>query len=234
MQTEITVWPLLSLRTGCAKIFGPQGQLSAIHKHAVARPIHLSCAGFESDQQGDPVHHGGVEKAVHHYASEHYAAWQNEIGDRPNVQNLKIGGFGENLSTVGLTETNVAIGDVFKLGTATIQVSQPRQPCWKLNVRFQVKNMALLVQTCGRTGWYYRVLEPGLVSPSDSLSRVDRPHPQWSLTRVQDVLYRDCLNSGELTELATLPALTIRMKQLASRRLAELHVEDWSGRLDGV
>lgn len=234
MQTEITAWPLLSLRTGCAKTFGPLGQLSAIHKQAVARPVHLYCTGFESDQQGDPVHHGGIEKAVHHYASEHYAAWQHEMGGRPNVQNLAIGGFGENLSTLGLTETNVAIGDIFKLGTATIQVSQPRQPCWKLNVRFQVKDMALLVQTSGRSGWYYRVLEPGLVDPSDSLLRVDRPNPHWSLKRVHDVLYRDCLNKGELTELAALPALTVRMKNLASRRLAELQVEDWSRRLDGV
>ena len=140
--------------------FGPRGQPSAIAKQPVASQ-YLDYTGFDSDQQGDPVHHGGPQKAVHHYAFEHYAAWQRELKAIDGVRNLAIGGFGENLSTLGLTEANVAIGDIFTLGDAVIQVSQPRQPCWKLGVRFNLAGMARKVQASGRTGWYYRVLQPG-------------------------------------------------------------------------
>jgi len=226
-------WALLSLRTGSPRPFGPRGQPSAIHKLPVSEAVYLDRTGFASDQQGDPRHHGGPEKAVHHYPAEHYAVWQHDLAGLRRVRNLRIGGFGENISTLGLTEANVSIGDVFRLGEALIQVSQPRQPCWKLNVRFNVKDMALRVQNSGRPGWYCRVLEPGLVSPAEALRRIERPSPQWTLRRVLSVLYRDCLNRDELAELAALPGLTMKMRDLLSRRLSQWSVEDWSARLDG-
>ncbi|MEO6958515.1 MAG: MOSC domain-containing protein, partial [Burkholderiaceae bacterium] len=132
-----------------------------------------------------------------------------------------------------LTETNVAIGDIFTLGQAVIQVSQPRQPCWKLGVRFNVPGMARKVQTSGRTGWYYRVLQPGQVAAADALDRIERPNPDWTLQRVLNVLYCDSLNIDELRQLAVLPGLTQRIQDLATRRLADAAVEDWAPRLDG-
>ena len=225
-------WSLLSLRVGAPKPFGPRAEPSAIAKQPVASQ-YLDYKGFDADQQGDPVHHGGPQKAVHHYAFEHYAVWRRELSGLDGVQNLATGGFGENLSTIGLTEANVAIGDTFALGRAVIQVSQPRQPCWKLSVRFNVRGMARKVQTSGRTGWYYRVLQPGQVAATDTLDRIERSNPDWTLQRVLNVLYCDSLNIDELRQLAALPALTQRIRDLAVRRLANAAVEDWAPRLDG-
>lgn len=225
-------WPLLSLRVGQPQVFGPQGQPSAIDKHSVDQPVYLDYDGFTTDQQGDPRHHGGPEKAVHHYASDHYPFWRQELQQFADARNLTIGGFGENISTLGLTEENICVGDVFRLGGATIQVTQPRQPCWKLAIRFNVKAMALKVQNSGRTGWYYRVLEPGLVSPQDVLQRVRQINPQWPLARVLAVLYHDVMNTDDLAALAQLPGLTDRMRALAAARLSRSKVEDWAPRLD--
>lgn len=117
------------LLVGQTLLLGPNGELSAISKHPAVRPLSLTATGFEGDEQGDPRHHGGPDKAVHHYPGEHYAAWRLKLAER-----FRVGAFGENLGAVGLTETNVGIGGVFRLGTALIQVSQARQPCWKLSL----------------------------------------------------------------------------------------------------
>ncbi len=226
-------WPLLSLRAGVATSFGPSGQPSAIDKQPIDAPVFLDLNGFAADEQGDTLHHGGPEKAVHHYASEHYAAWHGELAGLDGVTHLGPGGFGENLSTLGLTETGVAVGDVFSLGQAIIQVSQPRQPCWKLNVRFNVPDMALRVQMSGRTGWYYRVLKPGRVQPDDVLRLTERPHPDWPLSRVMQLLYHDRLNIDDLSGLAQLSGLNPKMRQLAAQRVQRLTVEDWGRRLQG-
>ena len=226
-------WPLLSLRVGSAQPFGPRREPSAIAKSAVGGPVLLGLTGLMTDEQGDLRSHGGPEKALLHYPSEHYLAWRAEMTLDPKVANLEIGGFGENISTHGLSECDVAVGDIFELGEALIEVSQPRQPCWKLNIRFNVSNMALKVQNSGRTGWYYRVLRSGMVGPQDSLVRVERLDPDWTLRRVQKVLYHDRLNIDELTQLATLRGLTPKMQSLAAARLQHLKVENWDPRLNG-
>ncbi|MDP2058036.1 MAG: MOSC domain-containing protein, partial [Thiobacillus sp.] len=151
------------LLIGQARAFGPNGEPSAIDKHGVATPLRLSVTGFLGDEQGDPSRHGGPDKAVHHYPFEHYAAWCRELPDL--AEHFRPGGFGENISTTGLTEQNVCVGDQFSLGTAHIQVAQARQPCWKLGVRFGIPDMPRHVQASARTGWYYRVLEAGVVTP---------------------------------------------------------------------
>jgi MOSC domain-containing protein YiiM len=228
-----TRWPLLSLRAGPAKPFGPRQEPSAIAKTAVSGPVLLDLTGLMTDEQGDLRSHGGPEKALLHYPSEHYLAWRAEMSLDPNVENLEVGGFGENISTHGLSESDVAVGDIFELGGAVIQVSQPRQPCWKLNIRFNVSDMARKVQNSGRTGWYYRVLRSGIVEPQDSLVRVERLDPDWSLRRVQKALYHDRLNIDELTQLASLRGLTPKMQNLVAARLQHLKVENWSPRLNG-
>ena len=103
---------------------------SAIAKTPVAGPVEIGFEGLLVDAQADRTVHGGAEKALHHYAADHYAAWIAE-GYLPD--GAVPAAFGENLSTLGVTEEQVCIGDVFRLGTARVQVSQGRQPCWKLN-----------------------------------------------------------------------------------------------------
>src|SRR3546814_5577774 len=101
----------------------------------------------------------------------------------------------------GLTEADVCIGDVYRLGSARVEVSQARQPCWRLNERFETVGMARRVQETGRTGWYYRVLEEGRVGPGGTLDLLDRPAGDWTLERILHVLYPDTHNVDGLGPL---------------------------------
>ena len=221
----------ISLLTGCAAPLPGSTALSGIDKRRVTRPLTLGTQGFEGDEQADRRVHGGIEKAVHHYPREHYQTWRAELGDRPAL--TAPGGFGENISTAGLTEAEGAVGDTFRLGGALIQVSQGRQPCWKLNHRFGVPDMARRVQKTGRTGWYYRVLEPGTVAPGDRLELIDRLAPDWTLRRLWHAFYVDRMNLHELEGIAALDVLAEGWRKYAVRRLESRRVEDWSARLDG-
>lgn len=220
------------LLTGPARPLADGETLSAIAKTPVKHPLRLGPDGFEGDEQADRRVHGGPEKAVHHYAFDHYAVWREELGPLPALQ--AAGGFGENLSTLGLTESAVAVGDIFQLGTAILQVSQGRQPCWKLNRRFAVPDMARRVQQTGRTGWYHRVLQPGTVAPQDRLELIDRLAPDWTLRRLWHALYVDRLNRNELEGIAALDVLAEGWRKYAVRRLESGRVEDWNRRLDGT
>lgn len=219
------------LLTGPVAPLGSHGVSSGIDKRSVAGRVWLGREGLAGDAQGDRTHHGGPDKAVHHYAFDHYALWRGIIGELDVL--ARPGAFGENLSTVGLTEVEVAVGDTFRLGTALIQVSQGRQPCWKLNLRFGVPDMALRVQRGGRIGWYYRVLEEGFVEAGDALVLVDRISPEWSVERLWRVLYVNTLDADELAAMAGLSHLPESWRRLATRRLATARVESWSRRLNG-
>ncbi|MGB3897411.1 MAG: MOSC domain-containing protein [Mesorhizobium sp.] len=221
----------ITLLTGLAKPLPGNEALSGIAKAPVERPLRLGTNGFEGDEQADRRVHGGPEKAVHHYPFDHYPVWRTELGFLPVLQ--RAGGFGENISATGPTEASVAVGDIFRLGTALIQVSQGRQPCWKLNRRFEVLDMARRVQRTGRTGWYYRVLQPGTVEPQDRLDLIDRLAPDWTLHRLWHALYVDRLNRQELTGIAALDVLAEGWRKYAARRLDSGKVEDWNRRLDG-
>lgn len=204
---------------------------SGIDKRAVARALQLGPNGFAGDEQADLRVHGGPEKAVHHYPFDHYAKWHADLGPLPILNDA--GAFGENISTLGPTETTVAVGDIFRLGSALVQVSQGRQPCWKLTQRFGVPEMARMVQDTGRTGWYYRVLQPGRVQTGDRIELIDRLAPEWTLHRLWRGLYIDRLNIAELQGIAALDVLAEGWRRHASRRLESGQVEDWSKRLEG-
>lgn len=223
--------PIRALLVGGVQPLGDKAVPSGIDKHPVAKPVRIGREGIEGDAQGDRRHHGGPEKAVHHYAFEHYAAWREMIGPHPLL--LQPGAFGENLSTLGMTEANVALGDIFRLGGATLAVSQGRQPCFRLNLRFGRPDMARSVQESGRTGWYYRVIEEGIAAPGDSLVLLERPLPDWTLSRLLHTLYADTLDHDELAAMAALEALPENWRRLAARRLENGRVEDWSRRLTG-
>lgn len=228
MDTNRTIDCLL---TGPVAPLGPKGVSSGIDKHPRTNRVWLGREGFAGDAQGDRKHHGGPDKAVHHYAFEHYPLWRAEIGDLPLLH--QPGAFGENFSTRGLDEGSVAVGDVFRAGQALIELSQGRQPCWRLNLRFGISDMARRVQDSGRTGWYYRVLEPGFVAPGDELRLLDRRSPDWTVDRLRRVLYVNPLHRQELSAMAALAHLPEGWRRLALHRLESNSVEDWSGRLQG-
>ena len=216
--------------TGRVAPLGPRHVPSGIGKQPRNGPVRLHRDGFANDEQGDRRHHGGPEKAVHHCPFDHYAAWRERL-PQAAARLAAPGAFGENISTLGMTEAEVCIGDVYRLGGARVQVSQGRQPCWRLNERFGEPDMARLVQESRRTGWYYRGLEEGEVGPGDDVVLIDRPAPMWTLDHVMNVLYRDLLNLARLTALAELTELSESWRTLARRRLERMSVEDWSARL---
>ncbi|MCX7299823.1 MAG: MOSC domain-containing protein [Rhodobacterales bacterium] len=177
---------------------------SAIGKVAAEGRRVVTQGGLWGDVQADLTVHGGEGKAIHHYPGEHHAAWAAELGVR---EVFRPGGFGENLTTVGMMEEEVCIGDVFRFGTAVVQISQGRQPCWKLVAHTGVEEMAYLVRKTLRTGWYYRVLSEGMAEPGDELELTERPHPGFTVKRVTGAVLAARVDPEEAWLLAGLNAL---------------------------
>jgi MOSC domain-containing protein YiiM len=157
----------------------------------------LGYEGLRGDEQADRRVHGGVDKAVCVYPGEHYPDWRAAL----RLPDLPLGAFGENFTTLGLLESTVCIGDVFSLGEARVQVSQPRQPCWKLARRWRIKDLTLQVERTGRTGFYFRVLHHGAFRAGDRLALLERPCPEWTIQRCNEVIHH------EKDDLATARAL---------------------------
>ena len=216
--------------TGRAVDYTRPGSRSAIAKVAVAGAVEVGVEGLAGDEQGDRRVHGGPDKAIHHYPREHYATWAEEIGAHPLL--AMPGAFGENLSSTGVSEADLCLGDRLRLGTALVEVSQGRQPCWKLSDRFGIADMARRVQDSGRSGWYYRVLAPGAVQAGDTLELLERPHPHWPLPRLAELLYRRTLDRGELAAALELP-LVPSWRAVFARRLEQGGTESWESRLAG-
>lgn len=207
-----------------------RGSRSAIHKFPVSGRVRAMVLGVAGDAQGDLRLHGGLEKAVHHYPREHYAAWRAELGNHALLRSP--GAFGENLHGQGLTESTVCLGDRWRAGDALLEVTQARQPCWKLDERFGLPGMARRLQQSRRTGWYYRVLEEGCLWEGAALVLEHRPYPQWSIAQLLDLLYGPVLDPAELQAACELP-LPASWLRLLQRRIDTGTVEDWTPRLDG-
>ncbi|MEM7488202.1 MAG: MOSC domain-containing protein [Pseudomonadota bacterium] len=229
--------PIRAVLTGQVRPFA-RGRMSAIAKQPVDGPVEVGPLGLVGDTQADGVAHGGPDMAIHHYPFEHYASWAAEIvqpDGPPGIDDLlsRPGAFGENVSTMGLTEADICVGDLWQAGSALLEVSQARQPCWKLNLRFDTADMARRVQETGRSGWYYRVREGGRIGPGDALVLRERPWPDWPLSRLLHALYRDTMDRNVLAGIADLAPLSASWRLLAERRLASRAVEDWAERLQG-
>ncbi|MFA3776690.1 MOSC domain-containing protein [Bacillus safensis] len=158
---------------------------TAINKKRIHEPVYLSQINFEGDGQGDLIHHGGYDKAVCVFPYDHYAYFEQFLGIP-----LQEAAFGENVTVRKLVETNVHIGDVFQLGDAFVEVSQPRQPCVKLSVKHGNMKIVKEVQKTGYTGFYLRVLKEGMVPPDASLVLVEKASHQITVHEVNEVKYR--------------------------------------------
>lgn len=207
------------------------GAQSAINKQVLPERQRATELGFTNDEQGDPRFHGGIQKALHIYPSEHYPIWQQELGERTIFQSA--GGFGENISSEGVTESTICLKDKIRIGSTLLEVSQGRMPCWKLNVRFDQHDMARRLQDTLRTGWYFRVLEEGDIGAGDEIILCERPYPEWPLARIMGAVFTGCLDREELTQLSELP-LVESWGKLVERRLETGEVEDWEMRLVGL
>ena len=223
---------ILSLFTGQAESLWPDRPASAICKQLAEGPLNLGALGFAGEQQADLKVHGGPEKAVHDYASEHMDFWRRAFPDLAG--RFAPGGFGENVSTVGLDEDNLCLGDILSLGTAWVQVCQGRQPCWKLNLHTGIAEMAAKFQKTGRTGWYYRVLESGVVAAGDDMSLLERSLPHWPLRRLIKARFDPNLDIAEALELSRLAVLSANWRQAFGRKSHAGYVENTDARLLGT
>ena len=238
---------VLSLRTGKVRPLGGNPKIpSGINKQPRQGRVFLSRRGLDGDERSFPPHQG-PDNALFQYDPRHYEFWRRTLpataaigeggGGARRQDFCRVGGFGENLSTACLSEDNVCVGDEFHLGPdAVIQVTMPRQPCFKLNHRFEYRRMSALTQATGRTGWYYRVLREGTISEGDEMVLARRPNPAWPLSRLQHFTYRakDAADPGVCAEILRLEGLSAEFSALYEKRLAAGVAEDMSGRLNGT
>ena len=210
--------------------------VSAIDKHVAGNSLWCSFSGLEGDEQSDQRHHGGPDRALHYYPADHYPWWHNwqaALGLAAPRTPWQPAAFGENLSGLGLTEVEACIGDVYRLGEALIQISQPRSPCFKLNQRFGYGQMSQVMQLNGRCGWLLRVLEEGTVAPQETMELVDRPYPALTVKRTADILFNQLRDEADLLLLLENPALSPNWRQHAANWLEHGVVADWRRRLLG-
>ncbi|WP_430006563.1 MOSC domain-containing protein [Metabacillus idriensis] len=187
---------------------------TGIYKESVDHQLFLSKTNVEGDGQADLVHHGGEDKAVCVYSFDHYSYWEDALG----VQ-LEPGAFGENLTIRGLTEENVCIGDVFQFGEAIVEVSQPRQPCFKLAMRHEVKDLPVQIQNTKFTGFYLRVLKEGRVSKEDCLKLLE-PHANGvSIAAANQIKYHDKQNKEAIMRILEVKALSDSWRSSFEKRL---------------
>lgn len=181
---------------------------TGFYKQPVLDSLWLGYEGLKGDQQADRRYHGGSEKAVCVYAHEHYPYWLDKLG----FSDLPPGAFGENFTTTGLVETDVCIGDTYRLGEALLQVSQPRQPCWKLARRWQVKDLTAQVERTGYTGFYFRVLKHGLVKSGETFTLLERPFPAWPIAMANEIMHHRRSDKEAARDLASCPLLSSSWK----------------------
>ncbi len=183
--------------------FPDVAETTGFYKWPVSGPVRVGRLNLEGDGQADLRHHGGVDKAILAYSADHYAAWRTDIeGWRPEP-----GAFGENLSIAGQTEQDVCIGDVWRLGDCLLEVSQPRQPCWKIGRRWNIKTLPKQVLQTGRTGWYLRVAREGVIAAGLPMQLEQRPHADWSIARAHRTMFAKLGDADARLELAGLKEL---------------------------
>ncbi|HRK32198.1 MAG TPA: MOSC domain-containing protein [Tepidisphaeraceae bacterium] len=185
---------------------------SGFYKSPVTRPVRVGATGLAGDGQADSKHHGGADKAVLAYSFDHYPHWRASLG----IDSFDPGAFGENLTVAGTNEDDVCVGDVWQIGEVRLQVSQPRQPCWKLARRWGRKDLPAQVIANGQSGWYLRVLREGTIQATPeapmTIERVERPCLDWTIARINRLLYHDRDNPADRRALAACALLSESMR----------------------
>lgn len=197
------------------------GRPTGIYKHAVTATVDIGELGFSGDQQADLRVHGGPEKAVHLYPAAHYPRLAAAF---PNAAPLlQAGSLGENISVATLDESMVHIGQRFALGSAVLQLCQPRNPCWKIDERFAADGMAAFIAEHGLTGWYFRVCQPGTARNGDPLHPLDYPPEAPTLQAAMQCWQAHRPAPELLDRLAATPGIAAHWQGKIAQRAAWLH-----------
>lgn len=203
---------------------------TALIKRAVEGRILLTPLGLEGDEQAETRVHGGPDRALCHFPREHYAHLRQAFPER--CEHFQPPGFGENISTLGLTEQNVFIGDIFRWGEALIQVTQPRSPCYKINIHMGVAQLSHHLQQSGRCGWLYRVLSPGYVGEAQPLALLTR-NSDISVEEAIAIAFHLPYDEEQYRRLLGAAGLAASWSLKLQARLETRRIEDFGPRLDG-
>lgn len=203
---------LKSVQTGSVAPLGPEGVPSGFVKHKRDGTIAVKTLGLDGDAQADLTVHGGPEKAVYGYADSHYASWSAEFP----ALDFNAGAMGENLTVIGMDERDICVGDVHAIGSALLQVCQPRQPCFKLSLRHDENVLPKAMVRSGRSGWYYRVLQEGALRAGDAVKLHHRPHGDFLFTRLVEIIYHGEATRAELAQMSDMRALASNWRRKAA------------------
>ncbi len=202
---------------------------SGIDQKIAATELDVRIETVLGDAQADPRHHGGPDRVLHHFPREHYGQYRRwdmmaQFKDAPAM--------GENISTVGLDESQVYIGDIIAIGDVELQVTQPRSPCFKLNKQFGHKEFAYAMQTSGLCGWFYRVLKPGQIFHDNGVSLIER-RSDISVREAMTLYFAPEFDARAYDRLASCEGLAASWVNSLQRRLDTQKIEDWQMRLFG-
>jgi MOSC domain-containing protein YiiM len=207
----------VNVSAGRTVSYGGEEVETGIFKESVDGPVRVHRLGVEGDRVADLSVHGGEWKAVYAYAWEHYEWWAGEL---PGTD-LRPGAFGENLTISGIDEEDVAVGDVLRVGTALLVAVQPRQPCFKLGLKFGDMRMVKRFQDSGRWGIYFRVREEGVVERGDPVALVSRMQPRLPIPELMRLGLDPDRRETETRRALTLSDLPPRWREILTERLAD-------------
>ena len=196
---------VISVNVGAPKDVVVRGETvrTAIWKAPIEGPVKVRAHNLDGDRQADLTVHGGPNKAVYAYPSEHYEFWRGELPDAP----LPIGVFGENLTIEGLLETDVRVGDELTIGTAVLRVTQPRLPCFKLAIRFDRLDMVKRFLKSRRTGFYFQVAREGQLEARDQIALAPAPFPSVTIAQMLELFTSDEPDEELLRRAVAVPGL---------------------------
>ena len=210
---------VLSVNVALPRLVAWRGQTfnTGIFKKPVAGPVMMRQLDLDGDRQADLSVHGGPYKAVYAYPAEHYEFWRKEF---PEME-LPWGQFGENLTTEGLNEQDTHIGDVLRIGQATVQVRQPRVPCFKLAAKFQRDDILKRFLQSGRSGFYFSVIAEGLVAAGDGIERIQEDENRIAVSDINKLYYHGT-DVSLMRRVIQLNALPTDWREHFSAKLADL------------
>ena len=203
--------PVKAIYRGSRSHLGERRASSGINKEEITEPIRVTRFGIEEDFIGDKSIHGGLEKALHHFPADHFEKLRKAF---PQISdNLTPGSIGENISSYLSTEQNVHISDIFSLGSVIMQISQPRKPCWKIDEKYECTGVATLMHKIGLCGWYYRVIQEGVVASTDRLDLIKREKNAPTVKEFQSAVSDSRPNPELLEHFARTISLSNKLAQ---------------------
>ena len=208
---------LISVNVGLPREITVGGKIvrTSIWKAPVQGRVHVSTLNLNGDQQSDLSVHGGVDKAVYVYPSEHYSYWRTQLSD----VELLWGAFGENFTSEGILEDQTRIGDRIRVGSAEFMVTQPRMPCFKLGIRFNRRDMVKRFLQSKRSGFYLAVIREGEVENGDAIEFTEKQETRVTITDIVNLYSVDSQNQALLRRATELPALPQSWKDYFRKRL---------------